>query len=168
MLFDALMCMPHSKSNKGRVMDWDLDKMDEESIQKLRRQIGFIDPDMHLDKDLNVARNFKMYAEALGLNYSESLSLLDRYLYHFGLSSGVKVSDLDQLSLYITRYVICLAKRPQLILSEDLPLMVDKELLDKSLQKIYQLAFSEGITFVSAVSDESLTRFMPGRYVELT
>jgi len=167
LLVDTLLCRTDSLSNEGKVLDMDLNAMTADSIQKLRKQIGFVDPDMYLDTEKSIAKNFKTYAEVLGMNYSSSLIVLDTYLSKLGLNGGDKVKSLDWKARYVARFAICLAKKPKVIITQNLPLLSDLEDSEKTLKSIYHLALTEGIGFIAFITDKSLLEHLPGRYIEL-
>ncbi len=150
----------------GSVLGYDLKDKSPKQLRDLRGEIGFVDDDLYLSKENTVLENFELYSAGFR-EQAKMLNSFNRHLRHFGIDKSALVAALNPREIFFTKLSLCLAKDPRLVVVPKAFTFSSQLVFKQQMSYIYELIMDGGLTYIAAISNESLTENFPGRVVTL-
>mgnify|MGYP001175750527 CR=1 FL=1 len=151
-----------SKSNLFKVIGYDINNLSEYKIPYLRRKIGFVFQDFKLLNDRSIRDNLRFVLEATGWIEKDKIdNQISKVLDLVGFNSPIskfpnELSGGEQQRVAIARSI---AKRPNLLLGDELTGNLDTETSNKVMTALVKACKQENITAVFVTHDEGLVQY---------
>lgn len=151
---------------EGKVVGFDLKKMDWKKLPFLRRNLGIVFQDFQLLTDRNVHENLRFVLKATGwqdeqlINQKINDVLAKVGLQNKGFKMTFEMSGGEQQRVDIAR---ALLNSPKLILADEPTGSLDPETSDEIMQILFQIAKEDGTAIVMATHDFMVVNKFPSR-----
>src|SRR5450759_4490201 len=156
------------REGEGKVVGYDLKKMDWKKVPYLRRTLGVVFQDFRLLTDSDVNNNFKFVLKATGwkdekLMDEKIADVLDKVgLKTKGFKMPYEMSGGEQQRVDIAR---ALLNSPKLILADEPTGNLDPETSDEIMQLLFQISKEYGTTVIMATHDYRVVSKFPARTI---
>jgi cell division transport system ATP-binding protein len=153
---------------EGKVVGFDLRKMDWKKVPYLRRNLGVVFQDFQLLTDRNVNDNLKFVLKATGwkdekLMDEKIVDVLDKVgLKSKGFKMPFEMSGGEQQRIDVAR---ALLNSPKLILADEPTGNLDPETSDEIMQLLFHISRDYGTAIVMATHDYIVINKFPARMV---
>ena len=153
---------------EGRVVGFDLRKMDWKKVPFLRRNLGVVFQDFQLLTDRNVNDNLKFVLRATGwkdekLMDEKIVDVLDKVgLKSKGFKMPFEMSGGEQQRIDVAR---ALLNSPKLILADEPTGNLDPETSDEIMQLLFHISRDYGTAIVMATHDYIVINKFPARMI---
>ena len=157
------------REGEGKVVGYDLKKMDWKKVPYLRRNLGVVFQDFQLLTDRDVNNNFKFVLKATGwkdekLMDEKIADVLDKVgLKTKGFKMPFKLSGGEQQRVDIAR---ALLNSPKLILADEPTGNLDPETSDEIMQLLFHISRDYGTAVVMASHDYMVVTKFPARTIK--
>jgi len=157
------------REGEGKVVGYDLKKMDWKKVPYLRRNLGVVFQDFRLLTDRDVNNNFKFVLKATGwkdekLMDEKIADVLDKVgLKTKGFKLPFKLSGGEQQRVDIAR---ALLNSPKLILADEPTGNLDPETSDEIMQLLFHISRDYGTAVVMASHDYMVVTKFPARTIK--
>ncbi len=157
------------REGEGKVVGYDLKKMDWKKVPYLRRNLGVVFQDFQLLTDRDVNNNFKFVLKATGwkdekLMDEKIADVLDKVgLKTKGFKLPFKLSGGEQQRVDIAR---ALLNSPKLILADEPTGNLDPETSDEIMQLLFHISRDYGTAVVMASHDYMVVTKFPARTIK--
>jgi len=157
------------REGEGKVVGYDLKKMDWKKVPYLRRNLGVVFQDFRLLTDRDVNNNFKFVLKATGwkdekLMDEKIADVLDKVgLKTKGFKMPFKLSGGEQQRVDIAR---ALLNSPKLILADEPTGNLDPETSDEIMQLLFHISRDYGTAVVMASHDYMVVTKFPARTIK--
>ncbi len=157
------------REGEGKVVGYDLKKMDWKKVPYLRRNLGVVFQDFRLLTDRDVNNNFKFVLKATGwkdekLMDEKIADVLDKVgLKTKGFKLPFKLSGGEQQRVDIAR---ALLNSPKLILADEPTGNLDPETSDEIMQLLFHISRDYGTAVVMASHDYVVVTKFPARTIK--
>lgn len=166
-LFDLILKM-NSKNSEGQIFEFDFNKvLSSDDQSAVRKQIGYVDPNLFLRQEETIEANARYYIEAIDIATQPAFTRFESYRKDLNVSRGAKIKDLNPIELYCFKIAVVLAKNPRILLVENPFSQLNPNSYQDQMEQIYNLIRNKGITYIAAISDKQIMQTYPGRYIEL-
>lgn len=157
------------REGEGKVVGYDLKKMDWKKVPYLRRNLGVVFQDFQLLTDRDVNNNFKFVLKATGwkdekLMDEKIADVLDKVgLKTKGFKMPFELSGGEQQRVDIAR---ALLNSPKLILADEPTGNLDPETSDEIMQLLFHISRDYGTAVVMASHDYMVVTKFPARTIK--
>jgi len=157
------------REGEGKVVGYDLKKMDWKKVPYLRRNLGVVFQDFRLLTDRDVNNNFKFVLKATGwkdekLMDEKIADVLDKVgLKTKGFKMPFELSGGEQQRVDIAR---ALLNSPKLILADEPTGNLDPETSDEIMQLLFHISRDYGTAVVMASHDYMVVTKFPARTIK--